>query len=109
VSNVNADEFGAGACRHTGGPANKLPGRLASGDRDHQALPSFPGVRDLVAFTVGLKFVVDPIREPEQGQFSESREVALAKEVGESGVHSLGRVDVPVGHTSPQGFGGDVD
>jgi hypothetical protein len=61
-----------------------------------------------VARHVLEELLVDPVRQPEQGQLAEGREVALPEEAAEGGVHPLRRVDVAPGEPAAQLLGRHV-
>ena len=62
-----------------------------------------------MAHAVLRERLVDAIRDPQERELAQRRQVALTEVVAERRVDSLGRVDVAVGHAAPQGFGGRVD
>ena len=53
--------------------------------------------------------LLDPVGDPQQGQFAQRAEVAGAEVVGQRGVDPLGRVDVAVGHPAADRLGRHVD
>ena len=81
----------------------------AARDRDDHAFAGFPRVGDLVLFAVALQRRVDLVGQPQQGQFAQRRQVALAEVIGQRGVDALGPIHVAVGEPALQRFRRDVD
>ena len=81
----------------------------ATGQGDDDTLPRRPRLGDAVRLAVALEGLVDPVREPEEGQLAQRGEVARAEVVRQRGVDLLGLVDVAVGHPTAQRLGRHVD
>ena len=90
-------------------PANQVLAPRCSRQRDHDSFASFPGPADAVPLAVLGKGVVHPIRDPQQCQLTERRQVARSEVVAKRRVDLLGRIDVAVRHTAPQRLGIHVD
>ena len=67
------------------------------------------GPADVVTLAVVGELLVHTVRHPKQGQLAQGDEVARPEVVGERRVDTLGRIDVAVGHPSPQRFRSHVD
>ena len=106
---VDADELALGPLGDAGRPAHEVirVGRAGQGDDD--ALACLPRPRDAVAVSVLVQGVVDPVGDPQQGQFTQRRQVARPEVVAERRIDLVWAVDVAVGQPSPQGLGRHVD
>ena len=106
---MDADELALGALGDAGGPAHEVirVGRTGQGHDD--PLAGLPRPRDAVTVAVLVQGVVDPVGHPQQGQFTQRRQVARPEVVAERGVDLVGAVDVAVGQPSSQGLGRHVD
>ena len=102
---VEAEELAVGALGHAGGAANQRLGARRTGDRDEHPLARLPRLGDPVAFAVLAERFVDSIRDPQQREFAQRRQVAGPEVVPERGVDLLGLVDVAVGHAAAQRLG----
>ena len=94
-----------GARRHARRAPDDVVATRCAGDRHHDALARLPRAGDAVGFAILLERLVDPIRDPHERELAQRAEVALPEEVGEGRVDFLGRVDVAVGHATPQCLG----
>ncbi len=94
-----------GALGHAGGAANQCLGSRRTSDRDEYPLARLPRLGDPVAFAVLAERFVDSIRNPQQRELAQRREVAGPEVVPERGVDLLGLVDVAVSHATAQRLG----
>ena len=108
-ADVNTHEVGLCAGRDACRPPHQVIASRRSGERHHHALARLPWPLDAVAHAVLRERLVDAIRDPQERELAQRRQVALTEVVAERRVDSLGRVDVAVGHAAPQGFGRRVD
>ncbi len=107
---VHGEHLPAGALlREPGGPADQRAPLGAAGQPDDDALARPPDRGDAVVAAVLLQVFVDPVGDPQQGQFAQRREVARAEVVGEGGVDLVRLVDVAVGHAAAQCLRRHVD
>jgi hypothetical protein len=81
----------------------------AAGERDHHALTGGPGVEDALVGAVALQRLVHPVRQPQQGQLAQRRQVAGPEITGQRGVDLVGLVDVAVRHPAAQRLRRHVD
>ncbi len=106
---VHAEQLGAGPLGHSGGATDEMFGRRCAGDRDDQSFTGFPRTLDAVLVAVLEQFVVDPVGDPQQGEFSQRTQVPGSEVVAEGGVDALSGVDVAVCDAAAQRLGGHVD
>jgi hypothetical protein len=73
------------------------------------AFPCFPGLGDPVPFAVLAQRFVDTVRDPQQRELPQRREVSRSEVVGERRVDPFRLVDVAVGHAPAQRLRRHVD
>ena len=107
---VHGDQRAAGdPAGDPGAAAEQHRAFRAAGQRDHDPVPGGPGSVDAVLGAVPVQAFLDPVGDPEQGQFAQRGEVAFAEVVAQRGVDPFRRVDVPVRHPPAQRLRGHVD
>ena len=109
ATNVHTEQFGARSFGHAGSSSDEMLGRRCAGDRNHQSFAGFPGALDPVFVAVLEQFVVDPVRDPEQGQLAQRAQVARPEVVAERRIDSFRGVDVAVRDPPPKRLGRHVD
>ena len=80
----------------------------AAGQPDDDPLPGRPAGFDAVSRPIPCEPLVHPVRQPQQGQLTQGRQVARTVVVGERGIDPVSRDDLAVREALPQEFGGDV-
>ena len=81
----------------------------ATGERHHHPLAGRPRLDDVVRGAITLQRTVHPIGGPQQREFAQGGEIALAEVVGQGGVDLVRAVDVAVCEAATQGLWGHVD
>ena len=108
-AHVHPDQLGVGSHGHPSRPADENGASRSAGQGDHHALLGRPGTGNAVPFPVVLELLVDAVGHPQQCQLAECGQVAGTKVVAEGGIDAFRRVDVAVGQSPSQCFGGHVD
>lgn len=75
----------------------------------HDAFLGLPGRGDAVLEPVALQALLDPVGDPQQGEFTQRGEITGPEVVGQRHIDPVGRVDVAVDHTAPQCLRRHVD
>ncbi len=106
---MHSQQLPADASGDACGTANQGLSSSDSGDADHDPFAGLPRVGDAMGVEVAVQRLFDAVRQPQQGELSESRQVARTEVVAHRRVDSLGRVDVAVRQTPTDRFGCHVD
>lgn len=106
---VHADQVAVHPGGGAGAAADQVLSLRGPVEGDDDAFLGLPGRPDAVPGAVVGEFLLDPVGQPEQGEFAQGAEVAGPEVVVQGDVDPVGRVDRALGHPGAQGLRAEVD